>query len=169
MAYYRDVSIVDIKDWKLGLEDAFQFEDGTLIQKDLTMTPNRKRQFFKTLYPIVQTDRGYQKLIKKTDKIVTRLNGRRFVIPQEELENYYYHDSGMFSPDLERHAEFEYLVNTFCKVREDLKTVKKRLKAGTSLENKIEDMLDTCENLTINLKSKTNNFIKRFKCGCKNE
>lgn len=169
MAYYRDVSIVDIKDWKLGLEDAFQFEDGTLIQKDLTMTKNRKNKLFRKLYPIVQTDRGYQKLIKKTDKIVTRLNGRRFVIPEEELENYYYHDSGMFSPDLKRHAEFEYLVNTFCNLREDLKSVKKKLKNGKGVKTKVEDMLDTCENLTTNLKSKTNNFIKRVKCGCKNE
>lgn len=173
MAYYRDITVVDIKDWELGLQDAFEFSDGTRMEKNATMNPERKKKLFDTLFPLVQTDRGFQKILKKTDKIATRLNGRRFVLTEGEFKEYYHHDSGMFKPELDRHAEFEYVVQSFGKVRSELKMIKQRLqelddpKDIPKIRQQVEDALDIGEGLMLNLKSTSEDFLDRVKNSCK--
>lgn len=175
MGYYRNISIVDIKDWELGLQDAFEFEDGTRMERNATMNPERKKKLFKRLYPLVQTGRGFQKVLKRTDKIATRLNGSRFILTEEEYKEYYHQDSGMFKPSLDRHAEFEYVVQKFGKLRSELKVLKEGLNNMDSpdklegLQDQISRMVRMSESFTQNLKSEAKDFTDRIKkatCNC---
>lgn len=180
MAYYRDLSIVDIKDWELGLQDGFKWEKTDTFTNDVDFkgleVPNKvKRNLFDEYKPYIKTARGLQVLEEKTDKIATRLDGTRFVITKEQFEEYYHSDSGMFKPDLDKHAEFEYVVYQFSRFKDKIQKLNAKLNEMSSIKDisrlpgKVEKIKDEAEEALRNLKSKSKTFQRRVKekCSCR--